>query len=70
MQVSGHFGRSPPRALEGTRTPNLLIRSQMLYPLSYECLRVVSLRPGSARSYPDSQPPQGLKVLLLRWKIT
>ena len=23
-------------ALEGTRTPNLLIRSQMLYPLSYE----------------------------------
>jgi hypothetical protein len=24
------------RALEGTRTPNLLIRSQMLYPLSYE----------------------------------
>ena len=25
-------------ALEGTRTPNLLIRSQMLYPLSYERL--------------------------------
>ena len=24
-------------ALGGTRTPNLLIRSQMLYPLSYEC---------------------------------
>jgi hypothetical protein len=24
------------RALGGTRTPNLLIRSQMLYPLSYE----------------------------------
>ncbi len=23
-------------ALKGTRTPNLLIRSQMLYPLSYE----------------------------------
>ena len=23
-------------ALEGTRTPNLLIRSEMLYPLSYE----------------------------------
>jgi hypothetical protein len=23
-------------ALEGTRTPNLLIRSQMLYPLSYK----------------------------------
>ncbi len=25
-------------ALGGTRTPNLLIRSQMLYPLSYERL--------------------------------
>ena len=25
-----------PGALGGTRTPNLLIRSQMLYPLSYE----------------------------------
>ena len=25
-----------PSALGGTRTPNLLIRSQMLYPLSYE----------------------------------
>ena len=24
-------------ALAGTRTPNLLIRSQMLYPLSYQC---------------------------------
>ena len=27
-------------ALEGTRTPNLLIRSQMLYPLSYERIAV------------------------------
>ena len=26
-------------ALGGTRTPNLLIRSQMLYPLSYERIR-------------------------------
>ena len=26
----------PNGALGGTRTPNLLIRSQMLYPLSYE----------------------------------
>jgi hypothetical protein len=25
-------------ALAGTRTPNLLIRSQMLYPLSYQCV--------------------------------
>jgi hypothetical protein len=31
-------------ALGGTRTPNLLIRSQMLYPLSYERWRPVSLR--------------------------
>ena len=28
------------RALGGTRTPNLLIRSQMLYPLSYKRLGV------------------------------
>ena len=31
-------------ALEGIRTPNLLIRSQMLYPLSYERWCVDSLR--------------------------
>jgi hypothetical protein len=34
-----HFCRSETYglgALEGIRTPNLLIRSQMLYPLSYE----------------------------------
>ena len=29
------LGRSHPGAREGIRTPNLLIRSQMLYPLSY-----------------------------------
>ena len=29
-------------ALEGSRTPNLLIRSQVLYPLSYERQRVRS----------------------------
>jgi hypothetical protein len=35
----GHFMLGSgllPGALGGTRTPNLLIRSQMLYPLSYE----------------------------------
>ena len=32
MQLTWGFGG----ALGGTRTPNLLIRSQMLYPLSYE----------------------------------
>jgi hypothetical protein len=33
-----------PSALGGTRTPNLLIRSQMLYPLSYERWCLASLR--------------------------
>ena len=32
MALTWDFGG----ALGGTRTPNLLIRSQMLYPLSYE----------------------------------
>jgi hypothetical protein len=31
-------GPVTPGALGGIRTPNLLIRSQMLYPLSYERL--------------------------------
>ena len=31
-----HVPRHHIRALGGTRTPNLLIRSQMLYPLSYK----------------------------------
>src|SRR5690349_23338993 len=51
-----------PGALGGTRTPNLLIRSQMLYPLSYERGCVASLRhhgpvlcqlPGSADASGD-----------------
>ena len=44
-------------ALGGTRTPNLLIRSQMLYPLSYERrlqqytgARTLSVRASSACS--------------------
>ena len=36
-----------PGALEGIRTPNLLIRSQMLYPLSYGCRCSVVVRGGS-----------------------
>ena len=32
------LGLTPYSAPEGIRTPNLLIRSQMLYPLSYERL--------------------------------
>ena len=35
MYLLGAFG--------GIRTPNLLIRSQMLYPLSYERLWVVNI---------------------------
>ena len=34
--LSGGFFNEILGALEGIRTPNLLIRSQMLYPLSYE----------------------------------
>jgi hypothetical protein len=48
---AGHMGCG---ALGGTRTPNLLIRSQMLYPLSYErivnpaqCTALPSGRAGS-----------------------
>ena len=35
-------GRFPKRAPEGIRTPNLLIRSQMLYPLSYRRMFLAS----------------------------
>ena len=44
----GYYGTCAP---EGIRTPNLLIRSQMLYPLSYgrsifSCARLSLSRPG------------------------
>ncbi|CAK7287167.1 hypothetical protein SGPA1_50133 [Streptomyces misionensis JCM 4497] len=46
-------GASVPCALGRIRTCNLLIRSQMLYPLSYECLFFCScLRFGSFRPVP------------------
>src|SRR3954464_11445828 len=35
VEERGRGAVSTRRAPEGTRTPNLLIRSQMLYPLSY-----------------------------------
>ena len=44
---NAQVGVSTRRAPEGTRTPNLLIRSQMLYPLSYGrgwCCSVVARR--------------------------
>jgi hypothetical protein len=46
-----------PGALGGTRTPNLLIRSQMLYPLSYERWCLASLRHSECLVYqPDPTP--------------
>ena len=48
----------PGGALVGIRTPNLLIRSQMLYPLSYE--RSVSCADSAMLSGPDSLPQPGI----------
>jgi hypothetical protein len=45
MSLTWGFGG----ALGGTRTPNLLIRSQMLYPLSYERSRSSLLHSESSR---------------------
>jgi hypothetical protein len=42
-------------ALGGTRTPNLLIRSQMLYPLSYE-RQMAQLVYGTAQAGWPGQP--------------
>jgi hypothetical protein len=50
-----------PGALGGTRTPNLLIRSQMLYPLSYErshCSILHTDRRGAYQS-PAANPHRG-----------
>src|SRR5215208_7024549 len=44
---NAQVGVSTRRAPEGIRTPNLLIRSQMLYPLSYGCRCSVVVRGGS-----------------------
>ena len=41
-------------ALGGTRTPNLLIRSQMLYPLSYERSPCSILHSGPSRRVPET----------------
>jgi hypothetical protein len=44
-------------ALEGIRTPNLLIRSQMLYPLSYERSHCSISRPARwLRLVPTARP--------------
>ena len=44
-------------ALGGTRTPNLLIRSQMLYPLSYERSHCSILHSGPSRRALESAGP-------------
>ena len=46
-------------ALGGTRTPNLLIRSQMLYPIELRAQRPASLRPGGLRGYPEPDSRRG-----------
>ena len=57
-QSSGPEGPLDLSALEGTRTPNLLIRSQMLYPLSYERLcRSVSVTPRRLMQHPQFREP-------------
>jgi hypothetical protein len=51
-------------ALGGTRTPSLLIRSQMLYPLSYERWRpLVYGTSGGRRARPTSPLEAGLVTL-------
>lgn len=54
------------RAPEGIRTPNLLIRSQMLYPLSYGrmCYSVVPGFPGVAEAR-GFEPPVPVKGQLI-----
>ncbi len=47
-------------APEGTRTPNLLIRSQMLYPLSYGRSCFASIHTGSTRGDSGIRTREGL----------
>ena len=60
------------RALGGTRTPNLLIRSQMLYPLSYkrevdldQCSHWISINERLSISLEIAQSPHCRWYLLL-----
>ncbi|MEN3305401.1 MAG: hypothetical protein V7603_1603, partial [Micromonosporaceae bacterium] len=46
-------------APEGTRTPNLLIRSQMLYPLSYGRWCLPSVHTGQDAEAPGFEPGMG-----------
>jgi hypothetical protein len=64
-------------ALGGTRTPNLLIRSQMLYPLSYERSHCRVLHSEPSRRVPEICPrptvaAEGLwsgEILVAWWGI-
>ena len=58
---SGEFVLEGCGAPEGIRTPNLLIRSQMLYPLSYGRSALPSYMIGSARRLRDSNPGGALR---------
>ena len=49
-------------APEGTRTPNLLIRSQMLYPLSYGRSALPVYIPGFSAEAPGFEPGRGFKT--------
>ncbi len=49
-------------APEGTRTPNLLIRSQMLYPLSYGRRCSTSVHTGQSAEAPGFEPGRGFKT--------
>src|SRR3954469_19936964 len=51
-------------APEGTRTPNLLIRSQMLYPLSYgrPTANGRGRRPGTTTADEPTRPPAGPEI--------
>ncbi len=54
-------------ALGGTRTPNLLIRSQMLYPLSYERRRLHSLRHQAPSALPWTSSPHAASLEPYGW---
>jgi hypothetical protein len=55
-------------ALGGTRTPNLLIRSQMLYPLSYErsYCSILQFEPSRVRAR-DLRPAPAAVIERLIW---
>lgn len=55
-------GETPQSAPEGIRTPNLLIRSQMLYPLSYGRLSLV-ISAAEARGFEPPVPFQGGQLI-------